>query len=1153
MSADKEPWEDELVEGLVKAGQDNFSAADSEEAMENIAEPIAKAIKHGGSSGQQQSDWNETDPSKVTFIKNKPNLPSDIPSRQEMAAAIGVETTRATAEEASLQTQINGKASQSALEAETSAREAADTQLQSNIDAETARAQNAESALDTRLTTAESDIDILESSVDALYNTEVQGTDGETSVSSSTIGKVKTFVVGLASAIKTKIEAAYSHISDAVKHITATERTNWNTAYTHSQTEGNPHGTEIEEIDGLRTELTTIESDVAAIEGVIPSEATTTNQLADKAFVNSSITTNTATFRGTSAKNLTEAQFLAWANSLTKTKNDYCFWDTTDSDGNVVFKRYKWNDVQWEYEYTLNNSSFTAAQWAAIQSGITAGDVADIGYNTTERHSHSNKNLLDTYTQSDASLADAVAKKHEHANEDVLENTTASYTSEEKTKLAGIASGAEVNVNADWNATSGDARILNKPSTFPPSSHTHSIGDITGTLQVERGGTGATTPEGADYNINAKVRTALGAIDGNSRIVCAQTSPSTSNGNLAGFRTFNQVWDWIKSNISSVLGLTYTNYGGKAAAAGTADKATDSDKLGGQLPSYYAAKSEIPPGVNVVQTTGTSTANVMSQKAVTDAITAEAQSRSEADNNLGQGITDLGQRLASELSDVYTNLSRSISEGLNDEAQARITSINDEAQTRYETDQSLGTAIQNLGAVKANADGTNANGTWGNYSEGIDSHYTEHGTHTYLKLGTITGNYNIYAGLVFVVNIRQNNARNDTGILTIRKYEYGNGAGFGDTANTSNFVVLDARSPTVTPRAEFYTVSNVSGNTATIDLYVDCNCVLGISLLTCPIGVTWTPNQQMVSSIPSGAETVPSYRTPLTNRTAAVGNSTTPAYVNSNGEVIACSNVRASSIWRFNQYFDNAIYGLKLGETSNSSSTGFCNATLLIKVCRRGAGNTGVFVAQIEARGQSANNFSIKAIGGSDSFDTPVYLARSASTTTAPYKATWYLIFSNNGSSAQSYMSFEIAVLGVESGFTEGFAALTSKPSIDNYAFARTAIINTPSKYINTTFTGLNQYNIVNGNFTIPLASMQDGVMYNFLVRGCKSTSPVVTWNNNTSNAVTFYATNVTTTGSLQAGSSTATVISTYTFKVNNHEISRCVKIGNTVYLDMGY
>ena len=34
----------------------------------------------------------------------------------------------------------------------------------------------------------------------------------------------------------------------------------------------------------------------------------------------------------------------------------------------------------------------------------------------------------------------------------------------DKTKLDGIQAGAEVNVNADWNATSGDAQILNKPT-----------------------------------------------------------------------------------------------------------------------------------------------------------------------------------------------------------------------------------------------------------------------------------------------------------------------------------------------------------------------------------------------------------------------------------------------------------------------------------------------------------------------------------------------------------------------------------------------------------------------------------------------------------------------------------------------------------------
>ena len=40
----------------------------------------------------------------------------------------------------------------------------------------------------------------------------------------------------------------------------------------------------------------------------------------------------------------------------------------------------------------------------------------------------------------------------------------AEITTAQSTKLAGIAAGAEVNVNADWDATTGDAFILNKPN-----------------------------------------------------------------------------------------------------------------------------------------------------------------------------------------------------------------------------------------------------------------------------------------------------------------------------------------------------------------------------------------------------------------------------------------------------------------------------------------------------------------------------------------------------------------------------------------------------------------------------------------------------------------------------------------------------------------
>ena len=50
----------------------------------------------------------------------------------------------------------------------------------------------------------------------------------------------------------------------------------------------------------------------------------------------------------------------------------------------------------------------------------------------------------------------------------------ANFTSSEKTKLGGIAAGAQVNVQSDWNATSGDAYIKNKPTipTIPSISVT---------------------------------------------------------------------------------------------------------------------------------------------------------------------------------------------------------------------------------------------------------------------------------------------------------------------------------------------------------------------------------------------------------------------------------------------------------------------------------------------------------------------------------------------------------------------------------------------------------------------------------------------------------------------------------------------------------
>ena len=104
---------------------------------------------------------------------------------------------------------------------------------------------------------------------------------------------------------------------------------------------------------------------IDGIAAKIPSAATEQNQLADKAFVNSSIATATAEFRGT-YNSLAELQ------AVSADENDYGYVRTTDAAGNTVFKRYKYTSGSWVFEYDLNNSSFTASQWAAINSAITA-------------------------------------------------------------------------------------------------------------------------------------------------------------------------------------------------------------------------------------------------------------------------------------------------------------------------------------------------------------------------------------------------------------------------------------------------------------------------------------------------------------------------------------------------------------------------------------------------------------------------------------------------------------------------------------------------------------------------------------------------------------------------------------------------------------
>lgn len=126
---------------------------------------------------------------------------------------------------------------------------------------------------------------------------------------------------------------------------------------------------ELEAVAATKADKTVVD----AIQALIPGQASAQNQLADKNFVNSTVGTNTANYISNNGQPFASVAELE-AYSGTLTNNDYAFVVGTDGAGNTTYTRYKYNakTQTWAAEYVLNNSSFTAAQWATIQSGITA-------------------------------------------------------------------------------------------------------------------------------------------------------------------------------------------------------------------------------------------------------------------------------------------------------------------------------------------------------------------------------------------------------------------------------------------------------------------------------------------------------------------------------------------------------------------------------------------------------------------------------------------------------------------------------------------------------------------------------------------------------------------------------------------------------------
>ena len=135
-----------------------------------------------------------------------------------------------------------------------------------------------------------------------------------------------------------------------------------------------------------------IKGSIKNISDVIPPQATPSNQLADKAFVNSSINNYSAFYL---TKNANGDAFVTYGEMLLTTKFWYAGVERipTKNDYLVVLEdetkttalgvnpttRYtyqgEWPTGQFEFQYIVNNTALTQAQVDAINSGITKGIV----------------------------------------------------------------------------------------------------------------------------------------------------------------------------------------------------------------------------------------------------------------------------------------------------------------------------------------------------------------------------------------------------------------------------------------------------------------------------------------------------------------------------------------------------------------------------------------------------------------------------------------------------------------------------------------------------------------------------------------------------------------------------------------------------------
>ena len=270
--------------------------------------------------------------------------------------------------------------------------------------------------------------------------TDLQGTDLDTDASATIVG-AKKYADKLDAAMDTRVDALEAAVGEGGSVATqiATEIQKLDATV---ETAAIPEGQDgihvkVTEVDG---KLTAVEAEIevsneinaakSALEGKIGTVAegkTLAGMIADnaaaieahKTAVDGKVTTLIGTDADKSVRTIANEELAAQllsgkADADFKTLQELATWIENHPEDAAAM------NAAIEALQTKVGDTSVSAQITSAINDLKSGDIKSatdrIAALEADTHTHTNKDLLDTYTQTEANLADAVAKKHEHAN-----------------------------------------------------------------------------------------------------------------------------------------------------------------------------------------------------------------------------------------------------------------------------------------------------------------------------------------------------------------------------------------------------------------------------------------------------------------------------------------------------------------------------------------------------------------------------------------------------------------------------------------------------------------------------------------------------------------------------------------------------------------